>query len=219
MILPIIKKLRKQIHRDTALAQDLMMIELYNSLPESVIHGGTALWRCYGGNRFSEDIDAYLPEKAKNSASIKAFLNSLKTRGFIVNKFREKENSIFSVFSYIGTIVRFEAVFANTRSAVKPYEMSDGTFINVRTLEPNILIREKISAYSRRKKIRDLYDIFFLLKHAEKTGATRKSLLNLVKNFEEPKDRAELKILIISGAVPEINDMLEEIKRWASRST
>jgi len=31
MILPIIKRLRKRVHRDTAMAQDLMVIELYNA--------------------------------------------------------------------------------------------------------------------------------------------------------------------------------------------
>ena len=219
MILPIIKKLRKKVHKDTAMAQDLMVIELYNSLPEAVIHGGTALWRCYGGSRFSEDIDAYLPKKTKGSDNIRLFLKNLKSRGFIVNKFREKKNSIFSSFSYMGTTVRFEAVFESIKSVVKPYEMSDGTFINVRTLKPNVLIMEKANAYKRRKKIRDLYDVFFLLNQAERTGEARKTLLDLVKNFEEPKDKSDLKVLIISGAVPEVKNMLEEIKIWASQST
>jgi len=219
MILPIINMLKKKIHKDIAMAQDLMIIELYDNLSNAVIHGGTALWRCYGGNRFSEDIDVYLPRKTRKSESIKAFLNSLKNRGFIVNKFREKENSIFSVFSYMGVTVRFEAVFENIKSVVKQYEMSDGTFINVRTLEPNVLIKEKIIAYNKRKKIRDLYDIFFLLKYLEKIDKTRKLLLEFIKSFEEPKDAMDLKTLIIVGAIPNVKNMLEEIKRWASQST
>lgn len=218
MILPIVNRLKKKIHRDTAMAQDLMVIELYSSLPDAVIHGGTAFWRCYGGNRFSEDIDVYLPRKTKGTESIKAFLNKMKSRGFIVHKFREKENSIFSVFSYMGTTVRFEAVFENVAPIIKPYEMSDGTFINVRTLEPNVLIMEKANAYTKRKKVRDLYDIFFLLGHAERTDETRKSLRNLVNGFEEPRDKAELKTLIISGAVPEIKDMLRGIESWVQQS-
>ncbi len=219
MILPIANRLRKKVHKDTALAQDLMVIELYNSIPGAVIHGGTALWRCYGGSRFSEDIDAYLPKGARGSGSIKLFLNSLKNRGFVVRKFREKENSLFSVFSYMGTTVRFEAVFEDIGSVVKPYEMSDGTFINVRTLEPNVLMMEKAAAYSKRKKIRDLYDVFFLLRHAERTAESRKSLLRLVGSFEEPKDKRDLKVLVISGAVPDVKDMVEEIRLWASRNT
>ncbi len=215
MILPIIKKLRKKAHKDTALAQDLMVIELYNALPEAVIHGGTALWRCYGSNRFSEDIDVYLPRKLKQSEHIKAFLNNLKRRGFTVNKFREKQNSIFSVFSYMGTVVRFEAVFEYIRSSVKPYEMSDGTFISVRTLEPNTLIMEKAMAYKKRKKIRDLYDVYFLLGLVEKTKETSEMLLDFVKGFEEPVDKADLKAIIISGIAPEVKGMLEMIVVWA----
>jgi len=41
--------LKKKIHKDIAMAQDLMIIELYDNLSNAVIHGGTALWRCYGG--------------------------------------------------------------------------------------------------------------------------------------------------------------------------
>ncbi|MEM1546291.1 MAG: nucleotidyl transferase AbiEii/AbiGii toxin family protein [Candidatus Methanomethylicia archaeon] len=52
-------------------------MEIYNSFPEAVIHGGTAIWRCYGSNRFSEDVDVYLPLTVK-MVNIENFLNNLR---------------------------------------------------------------------------------------------------------------------------------------------
>jgi predicted nucleotidyltransferase component of viral defense system len=63
--LPIDKKLKKKIHKTVALAQDILVLELYDKFPSAVIHGGTAIWRCYGSNRFSEEIDVYLPVALK----------------------------------------------------------------------------------------------------------------------------------------------------------
>jgi predicted nucleotidyltransferase component of viral defense system len=215
-VLPLNKRLKKKIHRDVAISQDLMLIEIYNCFSDAAVHGGTAIWRCYGSGRFSEDIDVYLPKKFRKSENVKLFLNSLENKGFAVVKFREKENSIFSIFSYMGVNVRFEAVFENKKNFIaKPFEMSDGTFINVYTFTPEDLIKEKIAAYNKRRKVRDLYDIFFLLKLIEKKQEIRPLLKEFVENFKKPQDAEDLKVLIISGVTPDVEDMLEEVKRWA----
>ena len=39
--------------------QDLLVIELSKRF-DFVLHGGTAVWRIYGGKRFSYDVDVYL---------------------------------------------------------------------------------------------------------------------------------------------------------------
>lgn len=59
--IPLTLRLKKQAHKKVAEAQDLIVKELYSVFDGAVLHGGTAIWRCYGGNRFSEDVDAYLP--------------------------------------------------------------------------------------------------------------------------------------------------------------
>jgi len=215
-ILPLANRLKKKAHRTLALAQDLMVVEIYSHLNGAVIHGGTAIWRCYGSGRFSEDIDVYLPKKFRKSEEMKKFIDGLKKKGFEVKKFRERENSIFSSFSYANTTLLFEAVFLDAKNFItKPFEMSDGTFINVYTLSPEELVKEKILTYKKRKKVRDLYDIFFFLKIAENTDELKKNLREFVKNFKEPADAANLKALIIYGAVPSVKNMLEEIERWA----
>jgi predicted nucleotidyltransferase component of viral defense system len=216
VVLPLIKRLKKRLHRDVALGQDIMMIEIYNNFPNAIVHGGTATWRCYGSGRFSEDMDVYLPKKFRKSKNIKNFLSSLKNKGFSVVKFREKENSIFSVFSYMDVEIRFEAVFEDKRNYIsKPFELSDGSFINVYTLTPEDLIKEKIAAYKKRKKIRDLYDVYFLLRLAEKKEKLKPFLKEFVKAFKQPEDTETLKVLIISGVAPSVEDMMREIRAWA----
>lgn len=215
MIIPLNKKLKKKTHRDIALVQDLLAIEIYNNFPEAIIHGGTAIWRCYGSNRFSEDIDIYLLPKLKDSNKIEIFLKSLKSNGFTVKKFKKTKNSIYSKFSFSNIIVSFEVLFKNIKNYItKTFEMSDGTFIIVNTLTPEDMIIEKILAYKKRRKIRDLYDIFFLLKFVEDKEKIEKPLKNLIQKFEDPVDAKDLKTIIISGAVPNISDMLREMKRW-----
>ena len=76
------------------------------------------------------------------------------------------------------------------------------------------MILEKINTYLKRKKIRDLYDIFFLLNYVKRNRDIEKQLKNLIKNFEAPVDEENLNEVIISGAVPNSKQLLYEITRW-----
>ena len=210
MEIPLILKLKKKVHKDIAKTQDLIVREIYNFFEGAVLHGGTSIWRCYDGNRFSEDIDVYLESKEK----IGDFFEFLKKRGFIIHKKKISENSLFSVLEFNEVTVRFEAIFKRSgKSVIKEYKTSDGNFITIYTLTPEELVKEKIAAYLKRFKIRDLYDIFFLLRYVKDKDEVSKELKNLVKNFKNPPDGNELKILIIEGITPNINDMLNYIKR------
>jgi predicted nucleotidyltransferase component of viral defense system len=212
--LPLNKKLKKKIHKTIALAQDILVLELYDKFPSTIIHGGTAIWRCYGNNRFSEDIDVYLPLTLK-ATNFQEFLENLKGKGFTVEKFKKTKNSIFAKFSYSEVIIRLEVVFKNVKNFVtKQFEMSDGSFILVKTLKPEEIIKEKVLAYLKRRKVRDLYDIFFLLRFVEKKEEIRKVLNQLVKNFQKPIDEKELKVLIISGSIPSVEEMIKEVSKW-----
>jgi predicted nucleotidyltransferase component of viral defense system len=210
--IPINLKLKRKIEKDIAYAQDVIVEELYNSIPDAVLHGGTAIWRCYSGNRFSEDIDAYIK---KDIEKIDKFLESLQKKGFKIVKKRIKENSFYSELLFQNTPVRFEATFQNKRPTLKAYETSESSFINVNTLLPEELIIEKISAYLNRLKIRDLYDIYFLLNFVEDRKKVEIELRKFLTEFKYPKDEKDLTYIIISGAVPTSNQLYESIKRWA----
>jgi len=209
--IPLILRLKKQIHKDVAEAQDLIVKALYDIFPDAVLHGGTAIWRCYNGNRFSEDVDAYI---LKEQDELKEFFEELKRIGFAVHKKKIGERSIFSSLELNRTIVRFEALFkdAGERSSLGEYETTDGNFITVNTLTPEYLIKEKVEAYLRRLKVRDFYDIFFLIRYA-KAEEVSNHLKKLAENFKKPVDEKELRVLITEGIAPSTEKMLDYIKR------
>ena len=212
-MIPINLKLKRKAHKDIAYVQDLIVEELYNYFSQAVIHGGTAIWRCYNGNRFSEDIDVYI-EKDKDK--IENFFKSLEKRGFQIIKKRVKANSLYSSLRFNDISVQFEALFKKTKNFIlKQYENSDGIFINVYTLSPEDLINEKADTYLKRKKIRDLYDIFFLLNYVSDKERVILSLKKLIKNFSKPEDEENLKAIIIIGVIPSSKDIIDYITRWA----
>ena len=79
MKIPLQAKLRREIHRKVAYAQDLVVKEVYAVFDKAVLHGGTAIWRCYDGKRFSEDLDFYFPNDKKK---IELLFENLKKAGF-----------------------------------------------------------------------------------------------------------------------------------------
>ena len=209
--IPINLKLKKEAQKKLAYAQDIVIEELYKFLPKAILHGGTAIWRCYNGNRFSEDIDVYIPKDEKR---IEEFFKSLEKKGFKIIKKRIKENSLYSELIFNEkTPIRFEATFQTKKSIFKRYETSESFFINVDTLTSEDLIIEKVQTYLKRRKIRDLYDIFFLLNYAER-NKIQKYLKELIKKFIKPKDEKRLAEIIISGAIPNSKQLLEGIRRW-----
>jgi len=140
-MLPIQLKLKRKIHKDIAYAQDLIVETIYEFFPSAVIHGGTAIWRCYEGNRFSEDIDMYIK---KDTEKINALFLTLEKNGFSVSKKRIKENSLYSTLKFNTSIVRFEALFKAIKNPfLKEYETSEGNLINIFTLSPDDLVEEK----------------------------------------------------------------------------
>jgi len=86
--------------------------------------------------------------------------------------------------------------------------------MNVLTLSAEDLILEKILAYRKRKKVRDVYDINFLLKFVNNREKIEKKLKEFLKTFEKPVDEKELSALIISGVAPSTKTILEEIASW-----
>jgi len=218
-IIPLEKRLRKSIHKKIASAQDLLVESIYNFFPKTIIHGGTAIWRCYSSKRFSEDIDVYIPKEQKKEVLFEEFIDSLKDNGFIVKKFKFTNNSVFCKLERNGAEIRFEVTFKTLKNfLVKPFEAIDGTFMNVYTLSSDDLLIEKILAYKSRKKVRDLYDIWFLLNLVEDEEKIKTHIINLLKHLERPKDYKTLKALIILGPVPNVENLIEGIKTWEKRN-
>jgi len=210
-MIPLILRLKKQAHREIAKTQDLIVEVLFSISNEAVMHGGTAIWRCYGGNRFSEDIDVYLP---KNLEKIELFFEKMKQRGFTIEKKKIGKNSLYSNLDFNGTTVRFEALFKKVEGHLQDYETAESNFITINTLTAEELIKEKVQTYLKRCKIRDLYDIFFLLKKVDDRILVKTELKELIAHFQEPLDEKDLQVLILEGLVPSSEKMLEYIANW-----
>ncbi len=211
MAIPLILRIKRKKHRELAGLQDILIENIYEILPETVLHGGTAIWRCYSGNRFSEDIDVYIERDVKK---IEEFFKKLKELGFEIIKKRIKQNSLFSVLRFNTAEIRFEAVFKKVNSIIKEYETCDESLVNIYTLLPEDLIKEKVSAYISRRKIRDLYDIFFLLRYVKEVEKVKPELKKLIQKFENPVDEKDLKTIILTGITPTKKDIINYIDRW-----
>ncbi|MCX6748744.1 MAG: nucleotidyl transferase AbiEii/AbiGii toxin family protein [Candidatus Pacearchaeota archaeon] len=212
MELPISLKLKKRMHKNIAYAQDILIEELYKVFNDAVLHGGTAIWRCFKGNRFSEDVDVYME---KDEKKIGLFFANLEKLGFKIIKKRIKENSLYSELDFNETRVRFEAVFSAIKGTLAEYENINGTLRSIYSLNAESFVREKVNTYLKRKKIRDLYDIYFLLKYVKEKKAVETEIKTLIINFSNPIDEKNLKVILISPPVPSSKVLLEYIERWA----
>ncbi len=208
--IPIILRLKKQIQKNLALAQDIIIKELFFVFEDAVLYGGTAIWRCYSGDRFSEDVYAYIPRDEKR---LEVFFKNLESKGFRIEKKKISENGMYSSLMFNRTIVRFEAFFKKVKGSLKEYENCKGNFSTINTLTPEELIREKVQAYQNRLKIRDLYDIFFLLRHVKDKGILKEELEIFIKNFKKPLDESKLKVILLEPIAPSSEDLLNYIKR------
>lgn len=210
--IPLCRRIRRRQHREVAEAQDTAVEVLYSVFPRAVLHGGTAIWRCYSGNRFSEDLDLYLE---RDPERIGRLFELLEKRGLEVLKRRMGENALYSTLKLGEAEMRLEAVFRKVRGILGEYETCGGDLLTVYTLSPEDLLEEKVEAYLTRRKIRDLYDVFYLLRLVEKSEKNRERISRLLRNFKSPTDERELKVVILFGAVPSVGEMLEYLRRWA----
>ena len=211
MKLPLAQRLRKRLHASIGLLQDELVELVYGLDNEAVLHGGTAIWRCYGGNRFSEDIDLYSKKITKG-----ALEEALPSRGLDVRKLKRTENLIFCKVAGPEAEVRLELnLVANVSSVLKNYERMDGSEMPVLTLSPEDLILEKIEAYKARRYVRDIYDMYHLLPLASDEGRVKKALAGFIRTIEAPVDEAVLKTVVYAGRAPTFKEMLLALRRGA----
>ena len=214
MEIPLFVRLKKETHRNIASAQDLIVHEVYNLLPKAVLHGGTGIWRCYYGKIFSEDLDFYFPKDVKR---IEILFNNLERMGFKILKKKISEKSVYSELEINRVSVRLEATFQRAKGIICDYELCDGNIIKIYSLSIEDFMIEKINTYLKRQKIRDLWDVFFLIRSIRNPN-TIKEIKKLIENFKEPIDKEDLKTIILEGIVPSVKEMLDYIKRkWENK--
>ncbi|MEM3137405.1 MAG: nucleotidyl transferase AbiEii/AbiGii toxin family protein, partial [Thermofilaceae archaeon] len=207
--IPLIRLLRGKLLRVAEL-QDAVIVEL-SRRADFVLRGGTAVWRVYGGKRFSYDIDIYCSQPED--------LPAILSRNFNVVHFRVTGTGY--VYIRIGDreIVEVEAArFAESVDWVESeYWLVDGTKLVVKALSPCALLEEKASAYLDRRRARDLYDVFYMMdfcENVEKLRNTARSLLGVLA--EPPEDYDLLDELILAGRAPSFGTIAGKVRRIAS---
>jgi predicted nucleotidyltransferase component of viral defense system len=214
--IPLSIRLKRDTHRKMALAQDLIVEEVYKEFPNAVLHGGTAIWRCFQGKRFSEDLDFYLP---KDEQLLNQVFDRLARKGFTVKKRKISENSLYSELEITRVSVRLEAIFAQKKGVLSDYETADGNFMSIYSLSAEQFLQEKTSAYLNRRKIRDLWDVYFLLHLPLSFYKISKHLKMLIDSYSAPADEADLKTIITEGITPSSKELISYIKRiWEKKN-
>lgn len=208
MKIPLSKRLRKRIHLELAMLQDEVIDIFYSLCKEPVFHGGTAIWRCYNGNRFSEDLDFYGKVEDNFDSTLR---DMVEARGLKLTKYKRAPNVIFIKISNDVVTVRLEITKRKpAEKIIKRYEKTDGTYIDVYTLSQEELIKEKIHAYQERRLIRDVYDIYHLSTYVE---GKIPSMLKFLEKLPQPIDEQNLKTIVYTGVAPSFTEMINTLKR------
>jgi predicted nucleotidyltransferase component of viral defense system len=206
MDIPLGKILRKRAQLELALLQDEAIDIVYNIDGDAIFHGGTCIWRCFKGKRFSEDLDLYSTKITKEKLE-----NETKKRGLELVKYRETDNSIYSKISNGESEVSIEFAIRKIKGCITDYEKVDGSKIIVNALTKNDLILEKAKAFASRKLIRDIYDVYFLTTGHDISNI-KQELSTIINTFTEPVDEKNLKTLLYSGPTPTHKEMITVIK-------
>ncbi len=216
MKISIYNSLKKKQHKDIAYLQDLIVDIVYNIFPNIVFHGGTSIWRCYNGNRFSEDLDFYLLRQ--NNIKQKLQKEIIKKKLNLI-KFKETNNLIFSKISLNKIIVQLEIRLLDqedkifNKSIPTEYNNVDGSTITIFCLSEKDLLFEKTNAFRNRRLIRDIYDVYFLSNFIKLNSSEIKEFYKIFNDFKEPIDESNLKAIVYRGAIPTYSQMLNAIKR------
>ncbi|MEK6894208.1 MAG: nucleotidyl transferase AbiEii/AbiGii toxin family protein [Nanoarchaeota archaeon] len=212
--IPLQARLKREVHRKIAYAQDLIAKEVYLVFDRAVLHGGTAIWRCYGGKRFSEDLDFYFPKDKKR---IETLFENLEKAGFNIIKKKISNSSVYSELEFDRTSVRLEATFQKVSGTIHDYEMSDGNIISIYSLTAPEFLAEKSRTYLKRLKVRDLWDVFFLIKMINDPHSI-KEIGELINNYKKPIDESDLKVILLEGIVPSADEMIHYImQKWENK--
>ena len=208
---PIARQLRIKAQVEMAYLQDEMVDIMYSLSNDLILHGGTAIWRCYDGKRFSEDLNFY---SRSFTEKIPTFQRMVDSHGLILSKIKDAGNVIFSNVRNDSANVKVEinhvSIAVGTQMA---YELTDGSSIEILSLTPDQFINEKILAYSNRRYIRDLYDIFHIVNSADLLNCSKRKLVKFMEQLEYPVDEKVLKTIVYSGLAPSFDNLIQGIMR------
>ncbi len=161
---------------------ELILFSIYSEFGGALIFkGGTALYKLYNLNRFSEDLDFTLNKRKfdfeKMARKVILSLERLGMEGKVkeISKYRNEINIkfIFSgplyrgskesmAFVSLNISLRERVVWFRKEILIPSYKEIPS--FDVFAMEPKEILAEKVRAIYSRNKPRDVYDLWFLLK-------------------------------------------------------
>lgn len=212
MVGMLLDLLKTKEQKEKAKLQDTIINIIYNKFDDVVIHGGTAVWRCYGGERFSKDIDLYVPTaNGAKKIILEIKRNGLRCEEKQLRKTRKGIINPFIVGSYYDVKLDFNIVHKSYRFYYGDYLMASSGIRKVITLYPEELIVEKIMAYEDRQEARDVYDIWILSGKAD-LQPIGTELRRFISDLKAPKNYRELADTVY-GFCPTFEQMQADILR------
>jgi len=196
------KGLTNKEHIEKAYFQDLFLYHLYKESNFFVFKGGTLLYKLYGLKRFSEDLDFSLSEKINTEKLIEIIKKVVsKIPGFEMKDIKESKESLLFKISCEGILTRYNSlrldvslinkIFMGYELKIYVPDFIDIVPFSLKTLKPEEIISEKTHSLLNRKKARDLYDLFFLLRQFKfnKNLLDKKlKIFNMKYSFNKIKD-------------------------------
>ncbi len=220
---------------------ELALFVIYSEFGNALIFkGGTALYKFYNLNRFSEDLDFTLNKKNFDFERMsKKILFSLDRLGVVgkIKEFSKYRNEANVKFNFIGPAYRggkesMAFVSLNISLRERACNFKKETFIpsyreipafDVFVMDEKEILAEKIRAVYSRNKPRDIYDLWFLLKRGAevdynlidrklKLVKVKFSLNSFLKKIDEKKDLWEKDLSqMLIGRAPSFDAVKKDI--------
>ena len=221
-------------HAEKEYFQNIVLFIIYQKFgSEIVFKGGTALSKCYGLNRFSEDLD-FTCKKELDSKSIEEGLRRFRL-DFEIEEEKADKNKSFSIRIrgplYNGNRYSMCKIVLDCsfREEVvdKPIIKNIGRFLeeipsfDVYVMSKEEIYSEKIRAIMTRNKARDVYDLYYLIETGVKIKRqlVSKKLEYYKKKFDEKefmeavKNKKEIWESELSGLMENIPDFDVVVRR------
>lgn len=208
-----------------------------------VFKGGTALYKFYNLNRFSEDLDFDVVGKRFDiDRLIKRILRGLELTGMSGTIYEKLEYGneinirlIVRGPLYDGSKISMSRVTLNLSKRERPISTQERlltpSYQDIPSFELSVLddkemVAEKIRCIMTREKARDVYDLWFMLKRGTvadisivnkklKIYGLKFDLKTFHKKLHEKRNMwvRDLKGLLI-GTLPEFDDVASELESW-----
>ncbi len=214
---------------EKAKLEDTLMDLLYGRYKDMVFHGGTAIWRCYSGNRFSRDLDMYLKATRDRKSHYEEMSDFLKECGFAMKeKGYERSTDTMHFLVESNVKMKIDINFRYKKGVPAEYTRVDDSKIVILALTPEGLLDEKIEAYSNKlyggrkysePEVQDLYDMYYLTTIVRSGDeSTAKRLRKLLDDIEAkpPGNARSLDHLILRGVPPDFGFMVKKLREWSN---